>query len=198
MPRRIRAKLSFANVISVIALFVALGGSAYGAGLFTGKDIEDGSITGDDLAPITGKDLAANTLTGREVKEGRLKNIDECQSGTPIDIGDICVGPIQPAATWQTALSACISVNLRLPSISEGSLVIAAAQQKNTAYLWTSDFVDAGPPSTRAIIRSTPYPLVAVRDETQTAQFRCVSSPKPKIPAGREDSSSSGKGGSKK
>src|SRR5438046_10315712 len=52
--RTIVPKITYANVAATLALFVALGGSAAAAGgLFTGAQIENGSIHGVDLANHT-------------------------------------------------------------------------------------------------------------------------------------------------
>jgi len=52
--RTIVRKITYANVAATLALFVALGGSAAAAGgLFTGAQIENGSIHGVDLANHT-------------------------------------------------------------------------------------------------------------------------------------------------
>jgi len=61
MPDRIRAKLSFANVTAVLALFIALGGTSYAALKVTGKNVKDGSLTG--------KDVKDNSLTTRDVSQ---------------------------------------------------------------------------------------------------------------------------------
>jgi hypothetical protein len=58
---RLRPRLTYANVVATLALFIALGGSAVAAsGLLTGKDIKDGSLTGADVATnsIGTKDVA--------------------------------------------------------------------------------------------------------------------------------------------
>ena len=60
-PRR--KFLTYANVLATLALFVALGGGAYAAGLITGKQIKDGSITGADIK--NGSLLAADFKTGQ-------------------------------------------------------------------------------------------------------------------------------------
>jgi hypothetical protein len=138
MHRRVMAKLSFANVISVVALFVALSGAAYAGGLVTGKTIENGTITG--------RDIAKNSITGAQVKEDKLRGVDTCEAETPIDYRDICFGSPQPATTWAAALTACQSVALRLPSTGEALQITGAAQHKNNAYIWTSDYADGGPP----------------------------------------------------
>jgi hypothetical protein len=46
---RFRSRLTFANVVSMIALFVALGGSSYAAVTITGKQIKDSTITTNDI-----------------------------------------------------------------------------------------------------------------------------------------------------
>lgn len=61
MSLKVRSRLTFANAISVLALFVALGGSSYAAPNMTGKDVKNGSLSG--------KDLRNNSVTGADVKK---------------------------------------------------------------------------------------------------------------------------------
>jgi hypothetical protein len=72
---RLREKLTYANVMATIAVFVALGGSSYAAVRMTGKDVKDGSLTGRDIraGSLTGKDVRRGSLTGRDVKNGSLE-----------------------------------------------------------------------------------------------------------------------------
>jgi hypothetical protein len=67
-----RKRLSYANVMATIAVFVALGGSSYAAVTLTGKDIEDGTITGRDVKDksLTAKDLTG-TVAGPQGKRGK-------------------------------------------------------------------------------------------------------------------------------
>jgi hypothetical protein len=60
--------LTFANVVSVVALVVALGGTATAAGLVTGKSVKNGSLTGADVRD--------NSLKSADVKDGALKAKD--------------------------------------------------------------------------------------------------------------------------
>ncbi|HEX5610536.1 MAG TPA: hypothetical protein VFX45_10655 [Solirubrobacterales bacterium] len=48
---RLLPKLTFANAIALIALFISLGGSVYAAGGFSGKEIRKGSIPANRLTP---------------------------------------------------------------------------------------------------------------------------------------------------
>jgi len=65
---RFRSRLTFANVVSVLALFVALGGSATAAVLITGKNVKDGTLTG--------KDIKNNSVGSVDVKDGDLLTKD--------------------------------------------------------------------------------------------------------------------------
>ena len=49
MLERLRTRLSYSNVVATLALFLALGGSAYAAAQITGDDVKDGSLTGADV-----------------------------------------------------------------------------------------------------------------------------------------------------
>jgi hypothetical protein len=61
---KLRSRLTFANVVSMVALFVALGGSSYAAVTITGKQIKDSSITT--------KDIKDGSLLNRDFKPGQL------------------------------------------------------------------------------------------------------------------------------
>jgi hypothetical protein len=67
MLTRLRARLSYANVVSTLALFLTLGGSAYATGLIDGKTLKDRSVRA--------KKVARNTLGGTEIKESKLGKV---------------------------------------------------------------------------------------------------------------------------
>src|SRR3954452_22722766 len=71
MPSKLRSKLSYANVIATVCLFVVLGGSSLAAPvrdaaqkLITGADVKDGSLTTKDIknASLLSKDFKAGQL----------------------------------------------------------------------------------------------------------------------------------------
>ncbi len=71
--RRIRKHLTFANVASAIALFVALGGGT--AAALSGHD----TVQSDDLGPgaqVKAPDVADNAVNGADVKNGTLHQAD--------------------------------------------------------------------------------------------------------------------------
>jgi hypothetical protein len=74
------SRLTYANVIATLALFVALGGTAAaGAHVWlTGADIRDRSLTGADVAnrSLSAKKLKLRTVTGALVRDGSLRAAD--------------------------------------------------------------------------------------------------------------------------
>jgi hypothetical protein len=64
----LRTRLTYANVMATIAIFLALGGSSYAAIKVTGKNVKDSSLTG--------KDVKNSSLTGIDVKNGSLLAAD--------------------------------------------------------------------------------------------------------------------------
>jgi hypothetical protein len=79
-----RLRLTYANVTSTLALFIALGGSSYAAISITGRDVRAHSLTGQNVArgsltgneirvaSVSGNRLVPGTVTGREVATGSL------------------------------------------------------------------------------------------------------------------------------
>lgn len=67
LVRKIRKDATYANVVAMLALFVALGGSAYAALKIDSGDIKNRSIKGIDVAK--------NTLGGAQVKESKLGKV---------------------------------------------------------------------------------------------------------------------------
>ena len=71
-----RTRLTYANVVATIALFLALGGSAYAVSKINGASLVNRSVAG--------KKIKADTLTGREIRESTL---GACPAGTRIFTG---------------------------------------------------------------------------------------------------------------
>jgi hypothetical protein len=66
--RRISSGLTYANVMATIAVFVALGGTAFAAVTITGRDVQDGSLSG--------RDIKQGTLQSGDIKDGTLRRQD--------------------------------------------------------------------------------------------------------------------------
>jgi len=69
-----RRHLSYANVVATLALFTALGGSAYGALRVTGRDVVDGSLSGADVrnGSLGSSDVRDGSLRARDFRAGDL------------------------------------------------------------------------------------------------------------------------------
>jgi hypothetical protein len=65
----LRARLTYANVMATIAVFIALGGSSYAALRITGKNVPRDALTGADIKDLTGRDVRNNSLTGADVRD---------------------------------------------------------------------------------------------------------------------------------
>jgi hypothetical protein len=143
--KRIRSHLSFANVMSMIAVFAVLGGSAFAVSKkINGKKIKKASIAGSKLKK--------DTVTGDKINESTLVGVTKCPTGAPNRANNVCFGSQQPVSTdWDVAMRDCASKGLRIPSQAEALLV---TNQLNTGdtYLWTEEFVGSG--TDRVIIRT--------------------------------------------
>ena len=72
MNRRMR--ITPGTVIATVALFVAVGGSAYAATKITTEDIANNAITARQVAndSLKGKDFKAGGLKGNDIADGKI------------------------------------------------------------------------------------------------------------------------------
>jgi len=76
-----RTRLTYANVVATLALFVALGGSSYAALQITSKDVKNRSLKGGDLK--------RDTVTGKEIKESKLGEVPSARAAVTAGSADI-------------------------------------------------------------------------------------------------------------
>jgi hypothetical protein len=101
---RLLNRLTYANVVATLALFVALGGSAYAVTKIGSKQVKNRSLKGVDVR--------RNTLGGKEVNEARL-------------------GPVRRAAAAsqaQQAANAINAVNAGLANLANNSQALGGQQ----------------------------------------------------------------------
>lgn len=67
MIEALRKRLTYANVMATLAVFIALGGSSYAAFSVTGRNVKNSSLTYRDLRP--------DTLGGSRINESRLGTV---------------------------------------------------------------------------------------------------------------------------
>jgi hypothetical protein len=96
---KVRSRLTFSNVVAVLALFVALGGSAYAAGKFSGKSIKPKSIPPNRIKP--------GSLTSTQIKDGSLKAVGSAlrikavtYQNLTVQVNGTSVGGIATARTF--------------------------------------------------------------------------------------------------
>lgn len=142
MRTSIRKRLTYANVMSTVAVFIALGGSSYAALTISGKSIKHRSIPA--------KKIKRNSITGKELRESRLHvrsarnaqrlggfTADELRVRCPTDtfpIADVCVERTpRPASSYGGAVLECLTVGTptgpgrRLPTHGELMAAVGGA-----------------------------------------------------------------------
>ncbi|HEU4705598.1 MAG TPA: hypothetical protein VFS64_00225 [Solirubrobacterales bacterium] len=126
MLRALQDRLTYANVVATLALFLALGGTgAYAVSKITGSDIKKHSLTG--------RQFKANSIGGRVVKESSLRAVPRAQNaarlaGQPaarfLDSCPQAFAPTIPVG------GVCVEVQARPPE-SYGSAVLDCALTDN-------------------------------------------------------------------
>ena len=77
MLDQLRQRLTYANVMATVAVFIALGGSSYAALQIDSGDIANNSVRGVDVRnrTLSDRDVKRNGLTGRSIRESRLGRV---------------------------------------------------------------------------------------------------------------------------
>jgi len=132
----IRRHLTLANLISIVALAIALGGAAYAVtkapkNSVVSKSVKNKSLKGKDVKDnsLKGKDVKDNSLKGADIDEsslGKVPNADavdghsaECPPDTVENLGwcfDLAGSPQGP---FPTAVADCNSKGGALPTLSQ-------------------------------------------------------------------------------
>lgn len=117
MPDWIRRRLTYANVMATIAVFIALGGSSYAINRISGSQLKDNSVVGEKLK--------RNTLGGTRIKESRLGRVprarradrlgglsasqllQRCPAGTVYSSGGCVERTARAPATYSLAIDIC-------------------------------------------------------------------------------------------
>jgi hypothetical protein len=204
--RRIRTRMTYANVMATIAVFIALGGAGYAATKVGSKEIRNNSVRSKDVRNdnLRGKDLRDNTLSDREIRESTLTvprastagNADtlngrsaealrvKCPAGTVLAVGACFETEPRAAQVHNVAAGECGRAGRRLPTFGE-LLGYFQTQPQNLAAggELTANVFGAGEPP------GNPLYVVVMTDETGATpayvqagvagnerQFRCVGS----------------------
>lgn len=195
MHHKLRQRLTYANVMSTLAVFVALGGSSYAALRIDGSSIKNRSIPA--------KKLKRNSITGREVRESRLNvprarraerlggfTADQLKLHCPGDtfpMADVCVerAPRGPAA-YGSAVNECSAVGTpagpgrRLPTHGELRAALAAVELAPGGELTSSVYPSASAPGQLDVLYVTDQVGSAALTPNTGAggkAYRCVADP---------------------
>jgi len=111
MPRIPRRLPSPALVVSVIALFVSLGGVSSGvvSGLIGSREIKDNEIRSRDIRnnEIRSIDIRNNQIRGRDIRNSTIQGRDVALNTlTGLDINESTLGQVRSAAAADSATSA--------------------------------------------------------------------------------------------
>ncbi len=131
-----RKHLSFANVTSLLALFVALGGTSYAVATIGTKQIKNNSVRSVDVrnGTLSSRDVKKGSLGRRAIKESSLGTVPRanrvggktgaqlslrCPAGMAANM-DSCIEPTPRAAlAYGLARVACEFAGRRLPTYQE-------------------------------------------------------------------------------
>jgi len=186
--------LTYANVMSTVAVFIALGGSSYAALTISGKSIKKRSIPA--------KKIKRNSITGKEIRESRLNirsagnaerlggfTADDLRVHCPSDTfptADVCVErTARPATPYGSAVIQCSRVGTpagpgrRLPTHGELRAALGAVPLSPSGEL-TSNVYPAGNPGQLDVLYVTDQVgSVAVTPDTAAGEkaYRCVTDP---------------------
>ncbi|HEX3323991.1 MAG TPA: hypothetical protein VHR65_02470 [Solirubrobacterales bacterium] len=192
--KQIRSRLTYANVMSSIAVFLILGGAtAFAAKKIGSNEIKGNSITTGKIKKeavtsakikkesITTGKIKNNAVTGAKVADGSLTSVDlsattlapACPSGTVLSQGVCIETPARTSNTFLNAIDTCISSGRRLPTINE-LIGFARKVQPLPATEWSGDLFSA---AAAFVVESNGTPNVKTFTEPQP--FRCVGAPTP-------------------
>jgi hypothetical protein len=196
VPSKLRPHLTYANVMSTLAVFVALGGSSYAALKISGRSIENRSVPA--------KKLKRNSLTGKEIRESRLRRVPQANTAFLLDgfsaaelrmrcpnetfpIADVCV-ETKPrgSASYGSAVIDCSGVGTpsgpgrRLPTHGELTAALAAVDLAAGGELTSDVYPSSTDPGRLDVL----YVInevggVALTPDTAAGRkaFRCVADP---------------------
>ena len=193
--RNLRSKLTYANVMATIAVFIALGGASYAATQLPKNSVGAKQIKKNS---VTGAKVKGNSLTGAKIKESTLAIVPSaanaqtlgglsaaqltegskvrCPSGTRLAAGVCFESATREATTLSAALGACGRDNLRLPLQSE--LIAFQMQTTPPEYEWAESYY-LGPEGTigTAVLANPKTVSFVFADSATKRPYRCVMPP---------------------
>ena len=110
-----------AMVIALVALTVALSGTAYAAAKINGKNIKKGTVSSTQIKDksILGKDIKDKTITGADIGDGTVGTADLADQAVDsakikdasVGAGDLATGAVPPAPIGTATRGTTFAVN---------------------------------------------------------------------------------------
>lgn len=196
MLAKLLGRLTYANVVATLALFLALGGVSYGAlriksghivnNTVRTQDLRNNNIRSKDIRnrTIIGRDVLTNTITGLQVRETSLGKVpdadtldgqesvtfrDRCPSGTLLHAGACFESVPRAAATLRDAARACGGSNRRMALWTE----LESLRQEPSVTMGNPELT-SNLPNTTTVITIDDAGSLASQPTSDTAAFRCV------------------------
>lgn len=196
MRQGMRRRLSYANVMATVAVFIALGGSSYAAIRLNGRDIKTRSIPASKIK--------RNALGGLEIRESTLGRVNRAKTADRVGgltaadlkvrcpaetfpIADVCVErATRPATPYGSAVLQCLRVGTpagpgrRLPTHGELRAALIAVPLAEGGELTGEVYPSATDPGRLDVLYVTST-IGAVGLTPDTAggakAYRCVTDP---------------------
>jgi hypothetical protein len=182
--KSIRNRLTYANVMSSIAVFLILGGAtAFAATKIGSNQLKANSVLTGKIKKeaVTTAKIKNGAVTGAKVLDGSLTSADlvagtltpVCPSGTVLAQGACFEVTPRAAATYEVANDTCVLAGRRLPSAAELSgltrkvQTIPAQERSGDLFATTTNF------------GVNPDGTFALQAFATAAPFRCVGAPTP-------------------
>ena len=129
--KQIKGVFSFSNVIAVLALFLALGGTVYAA---------SNKISGSQIKPksLPGNRIKARSVTGTQIKSGSL-------TGTQIKAGSLTGAQIKAGSLTGTQVVGSSLTGVSANSIGSVNYVVATVALEKAAPAGSSGSVGCPP-----------------------------------------------------
>lgn len=181
MSRWARKRLTYANVMSTIAVFAVLaGGGAYAAtklknGSVSTKKIRDGAVVSSKIADgaVVGSKIAGGAVTRGSLASG----ISQCPGGMIKALPDLCVDSSDRSAfnsaNWGDAITGCTNAGLRLPDSAEALAIYPFVSHTSDGLYWTDDVSS----TTEAIVLTGASDSLNILARSIHNTYRCVATP---------------------
>jgi hypothetical protein len=154
MLSRVRTRLTYANVVATLALFAAIGGSAYAVGEISSRDIKNRSIKRIDVR--------RNHLTGKEIAESSLRRVPSAQEALEATLAQTAT----LATTAQQAQQAAVAENAQALSGQSAAFF----EKSSRSQFGRAPFAPAGSSAEQAVLS---WPEMGVELRSATDQGAC-------------------------